>query len=52
MTKSGRHSRQLAGRSEYFQAVTIDNADGLNVGDIVKVRVTNSFSHSLIGEKC
>ena len=51
LAKEGRHSGQLAGRSEYFQAVTVGNSDGLNIGDIVKVRVTNAVSHSLIGEE-
>ncbi|MCR4624108.1 MAG: tRNA (N6-isopentenyl adenosine(37)-C2)-methylthiotransferase MiaB [Alphaproteobacteria bacterium] len=49
LTKEGRHSGQLAGRSEYFQAVTVNNAKALNIGDIVKVRVTDAVSHSLIG---
>ena len=51
LTKKGRHSGQLVGKSEYYQAVTVDNADGLSVGDIVKVSITNAVSHSLIGEQ-
>lgn len=51
LTKEGRHSGQLVGKSEYYQAVTVNNADGLSVGDIVKVSVTSAVSHSLIGEQ-
>ncbi len=50
LTKEGRHSGQLVGKSEYFQAVTVNNADNLDIGDIVKVSITNAVSHSLIGE--
>lgn len=51
LTKEGRHSGQLVGKSEYYQAVTVNNADDLSVGDIVKVSITNAVSHSLIGEQ-
>ncbi len=51
ITKEGRHSGQLAGRSEYYQAVTVNNAENLHIGTIVKVFVSNAGSHSLIGEK-
>ena len=51
ITKAGRHSGQLVGRSQYSHAVTIDNASGLHVGDIVEVSVKSAVSHSLIGEK-
>ncbi len=51
ITKEGRHSGQLVGRSQYSHAVTIDNASGLHVGDIVEVSVKSAVSHSLIGEK-
>jgi tRNA-2-methylthio-N6-dimethylallyladenosine synthase len=51
ITKEGRHSGQLVGRSQYSQAVTINNANGLCVGDIVEVSVKSAVSHSLVGEK-
>jgi len=50
ITKKGRHSGQLAGRSQYYHAVTIDNANDLHVGDIAEVFVKTAGSHSLIGE--
>ncbi len=51
LTKEGRYSGQLAGRSEYFQAVTVKEAEGMNIGDIVKVNITEIGTHSLIGVK-
>ena len=51
ITKEGRHSGQLVGRSQYSHAVTINNANDLCVGDIVKVSVKSAVSHSLVGEK-
>jgi tRNA-2-methylthio-N6-dimethylallyladenosine synthase len=51
ITKEGRHSGQLVGRSQYSHAVTIDNASDLHIGDIVEVAVKSAVSHSLIGEK-
>lgn len=51
LTKEGRHSGQLVGRSQYSQAVTIDNARDLHIGDIIEVFVKNAVSHSLIGKK-
>ena len=51
LTKEGRHPGQLVGRSQYSHAVTIDNASGLHVGDIVEVDVKSAVSHSLIGER-
>ncbi len=51
LTKEGRHLGQLVGRSQYFQAVTVDNANNLRVGDIAKVFIKATISHSLIGEK-
>jgi len=50
IAKEGRHSGQLAGRSQYSHAVTIDNANDLHVGDIAEVFVKTAGSHSLIGE--
>ena len=51
LAKEGRHPGQLVGRSQYSHAVTVDNASGLHVGDIVEVSVKSAVSHSLIGEK-
>ena len=51
ITKEGRHSGQLVGRSQYSHAVTIDNASDLHIGDIVEVAVKSAVSHSLVGEK-
>lgn len=51
ITKEGRYLGQLAGRSEYFQAVTINNAGDVNIGDILKVIIKETGSHSLVGEK-
>jgi tRNA-2-methylthio-N6-dimethylallyladenosine synthase len=47
-TKSGKHKKQLVGRSEYSQAVSA-YVDGVSVGDIVKVKITEAVSHSLLG---
>lgn len=51
LTKEGRHSGQLVGRSQYSHAVTVDDANDLRIGDIVEVFVKSTVSHSLIGEK-
>ncbi len=51
ITKEGRHSGQLVGRSQYSHAVTIDNAGDLCIGDIIEVFVKSAVSHSLIGEE-
>lgn len=48
-TKNGRHSGQLVGRSEYFQSVTVDDAN-IKIGDMLKVKATKLASHSIIGE--
>ena len=48
-TKTGRHEGQMVGRSEYFQAVTVNNRD-IKVGDMRKVKITSVVSHSIIGE--
>lgn len=50
LVKDGKHEGQLVGRTPYYQAIAIDCAGKCKVGDIVKVRVTKSVSHSLIGE--
>lgn len=47
--KPGRHEGQLVGRSEYSQAVTI-NDQNTKIGDMKKVRVTDVVSHSIIGK--
>ncbi len=47
--KEGRHAGQLTGRSEYFQAVSVDS-NKIQIGDIAEVLIKNSVSHSLIGE--
>lgn len=48
-TKNGRHLGQLVGRSEYFQAVTVNNLNA-KIGDMLKVKITDIASHSIIGE--
>jgi tRNA-2-methylthio-N6-dimethylallyladenosine synthase len=48
-TKEGRYKKQLVGRSEYSQAVSVC-AQTAAMEDIAKVRITEAASHSLIGE--
>lgn len=48
-TKNGRHTGQLVGKSEYFQAVTVNNATA-KIGDMLKVKITDVVSHSVVGE--
>lgn len=48
-TKNGRREGQLAGRSEYFQAVTV-NDKNIKIGDMRKVKISKAVSHSIIGE--
>jgi tRNA-2-methylthio-N6-dimethylallyladenosine synthase len=47
-TKDGRHQKQLTGRSEYSQAVSV-YANTVSLGDISRVLITEVASHSLIG---
>jgi tRNA-2-methylthio-N6-dimethylallyladenosine synthase len=47
--KKGKHKEQLNGRSEYSQAVSACSNNISSIGDIVKVRITEIASHSLIG---
>ncbi|MDR0631913.1 MAG: tRNA (N6-isopentenyl adenosine(37)-C2)-methylthiotransferase MiaB [Holosporaceae bacterium] len=46
-TKKGKHEKQLTGRSEYSQSVSV--ATGVAMGTIAKVKITEVASHSLIG---
>ncbi len=46
--KEGKHKNQLVGRSEYSQAVSVC-ANNINIGDIVRVKITEAVSHSLLG---
>jgi tRNA-2-methylthio-N6-dimethylallyladenosine synthase len=46
-TKKGKHEKQLTGRSEYSQSVSV--AAGVTMGAIAKVKITEVASHSLIG---
>lgn len=48
-TKDGLHNGQKVGRSEYNQAVSVNNTS-INVGDMEKIDITSMASHSLIGE--
>ncbi|GHU12868.1 tRNA-2-methylthio-N(6)-dimethylallyladenosine synthase [Alphaproteobacteria bacterium] len=48
ITKQGRHKNQLVGRSEYSQSVAICDSY-LNIGDVARVNITESLSHSLVG---
>ena len=51
LTKQGRHENQLVGRSPYAQAVTIslDREDQVNIGDVVRAKICEIASHSLMG---
>jgi tRNA-2-methylthio-N6-dimethylallyladenosine synthase len=46
--KEGKHEKQLVGRSEYSQAVSV-YANNMSVGDVAKVKITENAAHSLIG---
>ncbi len=46
--KPGRQAGQMVGKSEYLHAVHV-TADGLNPGDLRKVRIINSGANSLSG---
>ena len=48
LEKPGKHENQLVGRSEYSQAVSVC-ANNINIGDIVRVKITEAVSHSLLG---
>lgn len=48
-TKPGKHEGQFVGRSEYFQAVSV-NSDKIGIGDIAEVMITEAVSHSLKGK--
>ena len=47
-TKEGRHKKQLVGRSEYLQSISVCTQTAA-IGDIAKVQITETASHSLIG---
>ncbi len=49
LTHTGRHPGQLVGRSPYLQAVHVV-ADGANIGDIVRVRISDVAAFSLGAE--
>jgi tRNA-2-methylthio-N6-dimethylallyladenosine synthase len=49
LEKPGRHPGQLVGRSPWLQPVIVDEKAG-EIGDIVKVRITESGSNSLFAE--
>jgi tRNA-2-methylthio-N6-dimethylallyladenosine synthase len=48
LERPGRHAGQLVGRSPYLQAVHLA-ADGVAVGDVVPVTITECHPHSLAG---
>ncbi|MDR2681753.1 MAG: tRNA (N6-isopentenyl adenosine(37)-C2)-methylthiotransferase MiaB [Holosporaceae bacterium] len=48
VTKGGRHKNQQVGRSEYSQSVAICDSY-LEIGDVARVKITESMSHSLVG---
>lgn len=48
--KAGKRSNQLVGKSEYLQAVTVENSTN-KTGDIIPVSITKIMSNSLLGEK-
>ncbi|MDR0556216.1 MAG: tRNA (N6-isopentenyl adenosine(37)-C2)-methylthiotransferase MiaB [Holosporaceae bacterium] len=47
-TKEGKHKKQIVGRSEYSQSVSV-YANTTFVGDMARVRITEVASHSLVG---
>jgi len=49
LERPGRHPGQLVGRTPYLQAVHLD-APEATIGDLVEVRITAAFPHSLAGE--
>ncbi|MCQ2005556.1 tRNA (N6-isopentenyl adenosine(37)-C2)-methylthiotransferase MiaB [Rhizobium sp. NRK18] len=49
LEKPGRYDGQLIGRSPWLQSVIVD-AKALQIGDIVKVRITGTGPNSLIAE--
>ena len=49
LTHTGRHAGQLVGRSPYLQAVHVV-AEGANIGDIVRVRISDVAAFSLGAE--
>ncbi len=51
LEKTGRKENQLVGKSEYLQAVTVENSTNAKIGDIVKVRVNKIMTNSLIAEE-
>jgi len=47
--KTGRKKSQLIGKSEFLQAVTIDNINE-GIGKIIPVKITKNMTNSLLGE--
>lgn len=51
LEKEGKHDQQLVGKTPYYQAVSMHNMNAeYAIGDIVKVKIIDSLSHSLSGE--
>lgn len=46
----GKFENQLIGRTPYMQALRLDNAGDIKVGDLVNMKVTGAFANSLLGE--
>lgn len=45
----GRYEGQLRGRSVYMQSVNIEHAEGIKIGDIIRVSITEALPNSLKG---
>ncbi|MEK0084946.1 tRNA (N6-isopentenyl adenosine(37)-C2)-methylthiotransferase MiaB [Benzoatithermus flavus] len=49
LERPGRHPGQLVGRTPYLQAVHVAAGEGLGIGDLVPVTITECHPHSLAG---
>jgi tRNA-2-methylthio-N6-dimethylallyladenosine synthase len=47
--KTGRHDGQMIGRSPYLQSVFFD-AQGVNFGDMVNIKITRVTQNALTGD--
>ncbi len=50
LEKKGKYPNQLVGKTQYSQAVSVDNeGDIYKIGDVVNVKIIENLSHSLSG---
>ena len=47
---SKKSDRDWVGRTDTFKSVIFPKLDGVSLGDLVKVKITRTTSHTLIGE--